>query len=323
MMTIKQIYDLAIELGIKNDLRGAGLVKNKLERLKKTYSKLNSEQKEEFDQERLNNPFSDTRYFGDPNKKVKRVMAGIDIDTSEILLSKEISKTKPIDLVIAHHPVGPALSGLHEVMELQVELLAKYGVPINIAENLTHIKMSEVSRGLSASNVFKVIDSAKLLQTDLMCVHTPCDNLVANYLDKYIKQHQKNIETVKELMDLLRQVPEYHTAMKQKAGPRLFVGSEARYAGKIALTEITGGTEGSKELYQYMANAGIGTVVGMHMREESRLEAEKYHMNIVIAGHMSSDSIGVNLFLDELVKRGIEVIPCSGLIRYSRVKGKK
>jgi hypothetical protein len=39
---------------------------------------------------------------------------------------------------------------------------------------------------------------------------------------------------------------------------------------------------------------------------------------VVIAGHISSDSLGVNLFLDELEKRGIEIIPCSGLIRVSR-----
>jgi len=88
------------------------------------------------------------------------------------------------------------------------------------------------------------------------------------------------------------------------------------------LTEITGGTEGSKELYQHIASAGIGTIVGMHMKEESRTLAESAHLNILIAGHMSSDSIGMNLFLDELEKRGVEVVPCSGLIRYSRVTKK-
>ena len=56
------------------------------------------------------------------------------------------------------------------------------------------------------------------------------------------------------------------------------------------------------------------------MGEEHRKEAEKAHLNIVIAGHMSSDSIGMNLFLDELEKKGIEIIPCSGLIRVSRNK---
>ena len=124
-------------------------------------------------------------------------------------------------------------------------------------------------------------------------------------------------------MKLLKKIPEYQEAIRQKAGPRLFCGKESRYAGRIALTEITGGTEGSKEIYQHIAQAGIGTIVGMHMKEDNREEAEKAHLNIVIAGHMSSDSIGMNLFLDELVKRGIEVVPCSGLIRHPRVKGQK
>ena len=38
---------------------------------------------------------------------------------------------------------------------------------------------------------------------------------------------------------------------------------------------------------------------------------------------MSSDSIGMNLFLDELEKKGIEIIPVSGLIRVSRAKKAK
>ena len=89
------------------------------------------------------------------------------------------------------------------------------------------------------------------------------------------------------------------------------------------MTEITGGTEGAVGIYEKMANAGIGTIVGMHMDEERKKEAQKYHVNVVIAGHMSSDSLGMNLFLDELEKRGIQVIPISGLIRVSRNKKPK
>jgi hypothetical protein len=48
-----------------------------------------------------------------------------------------------------------------------------------------------------------------------------------------------------------------------------------------------------------MAQAGIGTVIGMHMSEEHKKEAEAANINVVIAGHISSDSIGMNLFLDE------------------------
>jgi N-dimethylarginine dimethylaminohydrolase len=71
-------------------------------------------------------------------------------------------------------------------------------------------------------------------------------------------------------------------------------------------------------MYEKMAQAGIGTIVGMHMNEEHKKEAEAANINVVIAGHISSDSLGMNLFLDELEKKGIEVVPCSGLIRVKR-----
>jgi hypothetical protein len=54
------------------------------------------------------------------------------------------------------------------------------------------------------------------------------------------------------------------------------------------------------------------------MSEEHRKEAEKNHLNVIIAGHMSSDSLGMNLFLDEIEKQGIELVPSSGLIRVKR-----
>ena len=82
---------------------------------------------------------------------------------------------------------------------------------------------------------------------------------------------------------------------------------------------ITGGTEGSHDIYEKMANAGVGTVIAMHQSEKHRNFAEKAHVNVVIAGHMSSDSIGLNLFLDKLEEREISIVPCSGLIRVSRI----
>ena len=318
MLTVKQIYDLAIDLGVKNDLRGSSFVEDKLKYLNKKYKSLSSEQKKEFDLESLKNPYADSRILTKGlNKKVKRILVGIDIDVSEILLAKQL---KNIDLVIAHHPEGVSLAGLGEVMDLQIELLHKYGIPINIAEDITRLRMSEVNRGVNPINHNKVVDAASLLGVELMNIHTPADNLVATFLDDLMKKNSKKLVRVEDLLKLLKTIPEYKEAIKTKVGPKLFVGSPERYLGKIAVTEITGGTSGSKHYYQKIADAGIGTIVGMHMGEEHRKEAEKAHLNIVIAGHMSSDSIGMNLFLDQLEKKGIEIIPCSCLIRHSRSK---
>jgi hypothetical protein len=56
----------------------------------------------------------------------------------------------------------------------------------------------------------------------------------------------------------------------------------------------------------------------MHIDEEHKKEAESASINVVIVGHMSSDSLGMNLFLDKLEKKGIKIVPCSGLIRIKR-----
>jgi putative NIF3 family GTP cyclohydrolase 1 type 2 len=314
-MTIQQIYNLAIKMRIEADLRGKATVNKMLDRLKKKYEKMSKEEKEEFDKERLINPFSDTRVLVETKKQIKKVLAGIDIGVGEILLADRLGN---IDLILAHHPEGCALAGLDEVMRLQADVLNLYGVPINIAESLIHLRMEEVSRKISPINHNEVVDAAKLLNLGFMCVHTPADNLVASFLKKLIDREKP--EFVEDLLKLLKGIPEYKEAIKIGAGPRLFTGKPENRCGKIALTEITGGTEGSPQIYEKLSQAGIGTVVAMHISEEHRKEAEKAHINVVIAGHIASDSIGLNLFLDELAKQKIEIIPCSGLIRVERYK---
>jgi hypothetical protein len=152
-----------------------------------------------------------------------------------------------------------------------------------------------------------------------MCLHTACDNLAAKFLKEKVEK-ENSLMRIEDLLSALKEIPEHKKAVGLGAGPRIFVGSKENRCGRIAITEITGGAEGSPKLYEKMAIAGIGTVIAMHQSEEHRKEAKAAHINVVIAGHMSSDSLGMNLFLDELEKRGIEIVSCSGLDRVSRVK---
>jgi len=315
-MKTKEIYNLAIEMGIEADFRGREGVEKLLQRKRENYKKLPPEEKEEFDKESLENPYSDSRILNiAEDKEIKKVLVGIDIEPAEILLAKEIGD---VDLIISHHPLGKGLATLADVMELQCDVLNQYGVPINIAEKLMKERIEEVSRGVNSANHQRTVDAARILGFNLVCLHTPCDNLAARFLKEKIENADP--ERLEDLMKILREIPEYKKASKIGAGPKIFVGSKEQRCGKIALTEITGGTEGSPKLYEKMAQAGIGTIIGMHQSEEHRKEAEAAAVNVVIAGHMSSDSLGVNLFLDELEKRGIEIVSCSGLIRVSRIQ---
>ncbi|MFH1841176.1 MAG: NGG1p interacting factor NIF3 [Candidatus Nealsonbacteria bacterium] len=313
-MTSQEIYKLAINKGIGADFRGRIGIEKLLQRRKEKYEKLSLKEKEEFDEEVLMNPYSDSRILNiAEDRYINKILVGIDVEPAEVLLAKEIGG---IDLIISHHPLGKALANLYEVMELQCDVLNYYGVPINIAEGLMKERISEVARGVNKANHQRTVDTAKLLKFNLMCLHTVCDNLAAKFLKDKIEQLRP--ERIEDLISLLKDIPEYKKAVKIGAGPLVTVGNKENRCGKISLTEITGGTDGSPKLYEKMANAGIGTIVSMHQSEEHRKEAQASSINVVVAGHMSSDSLGLNLFLDELERQGIEIVSCSGFTRVSR-----
>ncbi|MDP1758243.1 MAG: NGG1p interacting factor NIF3, partial [Thermodesulfovibrionales bacterium] len=78
--------------------------------------------------------------------------------------------------------------------------------------------------------------------------------------------------------------------------------------------------EGSKEIFESLTAGGVNTIVAMHLSEDHRKEAEKNHLNVVIAGHIASDNVGINLLLDELSRSSsLEILECSGFKRVSRI----
>lgn len=317
-MKLKEIYELAIKEGIAADPRGKEEVEKSLERVKSKYDSLDVKEKEFFDEEKLRNPYSDTRILaGDPDTEVRTVLAGIDMEIGEVLLADRLrEKGNPIDLLVSHHPEGSALASLSEVMHMQADIWHKQGVPINVAESLINKRMKEVFRLLMPINHNRAIDAARILNIPFICVHTPSDNLVASFLQKFFDEDPPY--TLKDVVAKLRSLPEFKEAAKEGTGPNIQVGTEENRAGRV-LVDMTGGTEGPKEAIEKLAAAGVGTLVGMHMGEKIRKEAEKHNINVVIAGHMASDSTGMNLFLDRLEKKGIKILACSGLKRVSRV----
>ncbi|GAB6157302.1 hypothetical protein JCM39194_05020 [Desulfotomaculum varum] len=316
-MKLKEIYDLIVKMGIEHDPRGSEAVQKQLAREKKKIEDLKEEERKEVDPDRLFNPYTDTRVlYGDPERPIKRILAGIDMEVGEVLLADRLAdKGRPVDLIMAHHPEGKATAGLYDVMHLQEDLLAKLGVPINVAEGIMAGRIGEVRRGLMPLNHNRAVDAAKLLDIPLMCCHTPADNMVTEFVQKKIDE--SNCETLGDIIKVLKEIPEYAEAVKTGAGPTIVVGSKERRAGKV-FVDMTGGTSGSEDAYAKLATAGVGTIVVMHISEKHRKEAEKNHVNVIIAGHMASDSLGMNLILDEIAKQGVEILTCSGLIRVQR-----
>lgn len=317
-MTLQEIYDLALEMGIKADPRGSAAVKKFLEKRKKDHKEFPEKKKKFFDSETLKSPYSDSRIlYGDPKTKIKKVLAGIDAEASEVLLMDRLNqKGEKYDLLISHHPSGHALASLHEVMDIQTDQFGDAGVPLNVADALLRDRQSEVKRRFGPMNHSRAIDAARLLGVPLLALHTIWDNLGNDFMRNYLAK--KSFDTLGELLDYVNEIPEFVEAAKGKSAPSIVSGSENSRAGKVFVS-FTGGTSPSKELYIELAKAGVGTVIEMHVPEEAIQELKKLHINVIDCGHMAADSIGANLFLDQLEKRGIKVTPCSGLIRVKRV----
>ncbi len=317
LMRLKDLYRMAVETGIESDPRTKEEIAADLKRLEEKFKKMEEKEKKWFDDDSLWNPYADTRILvGDPELEIRSVLWGIDITPAEVLIADRLrERGKEVDLIIGHHPRGKAMANFYDVMHVQEIMLQRLGVPITVAEDILAPRIKEVQRGVHPSNFNQSVDACKLLDLPLMCVHSPTDNLVQRHLQ--ILMDDKKPERVKDVMDLLLEIPEYDFAARHNAGPDLFVGDKSRRAGKIAV-KMTGGTSGPKEMYEQLVQAGVGTVICMHIPDPHIEEAKKHHMNIVISGHMASDSLGMNILGDKLEREGISITPFSGYVRVKR-----
>ena len=261
--------------------------------------------------------YSDTALlYGSPDKEIKKILIGIDIDVAELLLADKIRSREGLDLVVSHHPQGRAYAGLYEVIQLQADLLKKIGISESVAFGLIEERKREVERKILPANHMRAVDAARLLDLPFMCIHTPADNHVADFIMKLLAK--KMPKKVRDILDILNEIPEYREAIKELAGPRLILGNPKRQTGKI-FVEMTGGTEGNKEVYDKLYKCGIRTLVSMHLSEEHFKKVKDVNLNVVIAGHISSDTLGLNLLLDRIEKEDkFSIIACSGFHRIRR-----
>jgi putative NIF3 family GTP cyclohydrolase 1 type 2 len=289
-MKFSRLYDLVIKYGTDRDPRPKGKAKS----------------------------FEDSQIlYGALDTEVKKILVGIDIEVGELLLADRIRSKEGLDLVISHHPEGRAYAGLYKVMRLQVDVLKKIGVSAKVAQELLDERMREVERRILPQNHMRPVDAARLLDMPFMCAHTPADNHVYAYLRKLIESRKP--ERVQDIVDILKAIPEYKEAEKELSGPRVILGNPRSKVGKV-LFEMTGGTEGPKDVFDKLYKAGVRTLVSMHLSEEHFKKIKGMNLNVVIAGHISSDNLGLNLLLDRIEKEeSLQIIGCSGFNRIKRL----
>jgi hypothetical protein len=315
---LADIYRICWQTGIANDARGTDEIERVLAEVASDHEKSDDEERGFFDTEKLTNPYSDTRICsGDPDDDIRGLLVGIDIEVGEVLLAERLRQLgSSIDLVFAHHPEGPGYANLHEVMYMQADYWASHGVGLGAADNLIAPRAEEVRRSIMPRNHYRSVDAARLLGLASLSCHTPADNAVNTFVQSFLDERRP--ATLGKIVRQLRTIPEYADAARKGYGPTIVQGSESGRPGRI-MVDMTGGTEGPKDALDRLSAAGVDTLVGMHYSEEHKKRATELSMNLVVAGHISSDALGMNLVLDEIAKAGdVEVLCCSGMIRVAR-----
>ncbi len=319
-MKIYDAYRLAVEAGMKRDLRTHEEVRRIIENAKAEYDSLPDYLKGCYDTERLWNPYADTRFsvLADKARETEAecFMWGIDITPAEILLAdKLVERGKRIDAVVAHHPLGTSKTCFPEVMMQMTAMFSNMGMEKEKADDLVTKRMEQMLRNMQGFNYNQAADAAKILGMPLFNIHAPADNMVEEYLVRMVKETDPH--TLGDIIRMFYTEPEFREASRCNSPPNILLGKPEDECGKI-MVKMNGGTSFSKETYKALADAGVNTVVAMHYPDDHFEAAKEAGVNLIISGHMASDSLGVNLICDIWEKEGIDVISCSGFTRFSR-----
>jgi len=241
-------------------------------------------------------------------KNIKKVLMGVDMETAELLLAKQLK----FDCVVSHHPKNTNLEMIN-LLDTHIRKLEALGVPKNKSQKLLEERKTELNYNMHVSNSRRSESAAILLKMPYISLHTPADiigeTIAQKFLDKKFKD--KPDTTVQEVVDALEGIGEYNNSSRK---PVIRVGSKESYAGKIyvLMSGLTG--PGPKILKEYF-EAGVGTLVMMHIPEKDAKELKEQSIgNVIIAGHMSSDSLGMNKLAKEWAKKGVETTMMSGVV---------
>lgn len=249
--------------------------------------------------------------IGCAGDNIKRVLAGIDMDDSTLLAAKLMG----YDCIAEHHGImGKAVCIGDQMLKDQMMRMYEFGVPINVAQKAIEKRARQESQKMHSKNLNRQADFARFLGVPYVGIHTPADLIGQAIVQERMDQlNQANpFVTLQDVVDALNEFPEVKNALQD---PAIRVGEPGSYAGRICVL-FAGVTGGGAQVYKTFFDYGVGTLVMMHMPEDDiKAIAEQNKGNVIIAGHMASDSIGFNRILDAWEEQGLEVTRMGGLTR--------
>lgn len=247
-----------------------------------------------------------------PGDDVRRVIAGIDIDSGEMYAAKNMG----YDCVLRHHPRGFRMAsvGSMEVRD-HMAMMIKCGVPVNIAQKTAAPRGPRMNRHMHPNPLNNQPQFARFIGMAYVSIHTPADLIFEHALEDRMKALAEHIGADRvRLGDIMTNLMEIPELSKTPVHPEIWIGDEESYAGRILVTMAGGGAPTIEE-FTACINAGIGTIITMHIEDDILEALEKDgRCNLIVTGHYPSDSYGINRILDELEKRGVETERIGGIV---------
>jgi putative NIF3 family GTP cyclohydrolase 1 type 2 len=232
-------------------------------------------------------------------RNVRKALFGVDVTTSELLLAKELG----CDLVIAHHPIGRAVIDFPQVVIRHVDFMVEKGVPRKVAQKAASELISKLEVRRHPSNYQHVVSAARELGMPLMNIHLPLDQIGRQFLLNAIQS--SSAKTAGELVQRLQKIPEFKHAATRVA---LMMGRPTNRLGNWVLV-FAAGTNGGYAVAKAYMEHGVETVIYLHIEYEELVRLRKECKgNLIVLGHMAGDSIGINIFLLELTRRGVQAV---------------
>jgi len=232
---------------------------------------------------------------------IRKVLFGIDAGVSELLLAKQLG----CDVVIAHHPVGgTAAINFHQVFKRHIQQMVSAGVPLEEAEKVVAKKLEQLEVEAHTRNYAHAVDVAKLLKMPYMNIHTPLDEVGRKIMSEQINSRIRKDSKVQEVISALKTLTEFKNAVTKI---KIRLGKPENPAGKVVVSHGAG-TNGGYEIAKTYFKHGVGTVVYIHLSagDLEKLKADGVG-NLIVTGHIASDSVGINPLIKELEKRNISV----------------
>jgi hypothetical protein len=253
---------------------------------------------------------ADSQVYVEAPGDVRRVLVGVDTTLAEVLWAQQ----NGFDAVIAHHPLGDlARTRFADVVYRQVEQMEAEGIDRETAQRAVTARLEAIHRSTHTSNVNALVDGARLAGMPRCNVHLACDIIARSAIVEMLRRRATAAATVGDAIEWFDEFPEY---ARGHARPEAWVGSAASALGRWTVA-MAGGTNGGFPVFREYFSAGVDTIFAMHVAEDDlqRLRSAcDQDDTLVITGHMTTDSIGINALIAALEERGIEVVRTSGVV---------